>query len=358
MRDILQDSQKRRLIWTPVLGILSLLSLVYRLACGVRLFLYQHGMLRRKKLKAKVISVGNITVGGTGKTPLVIYLAKKLKKRNKKVAVLSRGYRRKKKEMILLSDETCKRTDWEDVGDEPYLLVQRLSDVPIIVTKHRNLSGNYAIKKHNTEFLILDDGFQHLKLFRDLDIVVIDSVRPFGNRRLLPSGSLREPLTSLKRADFFVLTKTDQVSNTDRLIQLLRGYNTKAPIVESVYQVSSIERLSDGSSISPREVDNKKALAFSGIGNPLSFEKTLEKLRIQILKHRKFSDHFSYRKRDIIELDQEGRSLSVDFIITTEKDSVRIPLIKESKIPLFVLKIDLHITRGEKNLWDKIEGKD
>ncbi|MGB2770164.1 MAG: tetraacyldisaccharide 4'-kinase, partial [Candidatus Zixiibacteriota bacterium] len=227
----------------------------------------------------------------------------------------------------------------------------------IIVTKNRCSSGDYAIHKHGAQFLILDDGFQHLKLFRNIDIVVIDSVNPFGNGKLLPAGILREPLTSLKRADVFVLTKTDQVSNTDELIEILRRYNPKAPVVESVYQIRSIERLSDGSLVKADEVENKKALAFSGIGNPLSFENTLTQLRIRILRHRKFSDHFPYGKKDLLELSQEAESLGVDLIITTEKDSVRIPLINEPKIPIYMLKIDLKVTDGEEMLFKQVEGK-
>jgi tetraacyldisaccharide 4'-kinase len=227
-----------------------------------------------------------------------------------------------------------------------------------MVSKHRNVSGDYAIQKYGTEFLILDDGFQHLKLFRDLDIVVIDSVNPFGNGRLLPAGTLREPLFALRRADVFVLTKIDQASNKNELIQILKKYNSKALIVESIYQIRSIEKLFDGSSLNPKAVKDKKALAFSGIGNPLSFENSLKKLKIRVLKHRIFIDHFPYRKKDILTLQEEAKSRGADFIITTEKDSVRIPLVDEWEIPFYVLKIDLNITRGEEVLLKKIEGEE
>jgi len=340
--------------------------LLYRLICGIRFLFYRYGVFKQKKLEAKVISVGNITLGGTGKTPLVIYLAEKLKEQNKKVAILSRGYKRKKKEMVELTQEICHQVNWEEVGDEPYLLARRLFDVPIIISKHRNVSGDYAIQKHGTEFLILDDGFQHLKLFRNLDIVVIDSVNPFGNGRLLPAGILREPLASLRRADIFVLTKTDQAFNIDELIQILKKYNPQAPIVKSVYQIRSIEKLFNDSEVNSKEVEDKKALAFSGIGNPLSFENSLKQLKIQILKHQIFLDHYPYRKKDILDLMQEAKNIGADFIITTEKDSVRIPLINQSEIPsqagldipFYVLKIDLKITRGEEVLLKKVRGKE
>ncbi len=363
---VLSEVEGPRTLYALSCWFLSFFSLPYRLVCGIRLFLYQHGVFKQKKLKARVISVGNITLGGTGKTPLVIYLAEKLKEKNKKVAILSRGYKRKKKEMVELTQKTRKRINWEDVGDEPYLLAERLSGVPIMVSKHRNISGQYATEKLGSEFLILDDGFQHQKLFRNLDIVVIDSVNPFRNGRLLPAGTLREPLTSLRRADVFVLTKTDQASNTDELVQILKRYNPKTPIVESIHQIRSIEKLFNGSEVNLKDVEDKKALVFSGIGNPLSFENSLRQLKIQILKHRIFRDHFPYRGKDISTLQEEAKNKDADFIITTEKDSVRIPLINESEIPsqagldipFYVLKIDLKITRGEEILLSKIEGKE
>jgi 3-deoxy-D-manno-octulosonic-acid transferase len=359
MKDLFQPGQEKKKgpLRALALVVLSFFSLLYRSGCGARLFLYRHRLRRQTRLKARVISVGNITVGGTGKTPLVIYLTEKLKAQGEKVAILTRGYKRKKKEMVELTRHTRVQARWSDVGDEPYLLANRLSDVPIMVAKNRCGSGNYAVRKHGARLLIMDDGFQHLRLFRDTDIVVIDSTNLFGNGKLLPAGPLREPLTSLKRADIFVLTKTDQATDKEKLVAMLKRYNHKAPIVESVYQVRSIERLLDGSPVQAGEVENKKALAFSGIGNPLSFENTLKQLGIQVLRHHKFSDHFAYQNKDILELSREAESLGVDLIITTEKDSVRIPLINELKIPICALKIDLKVTSGEEILLEKIEGK-
>jgi tetraacyldisaccharide 4'-kinase len=344
---------------TPkIIWLLFPFTVLYRLGCAIRLFLYRWGICKQKRLKAKVISVGNITVGGTGKTPLVIYLAEKLKERNKNVAILSRGYKRKNKKMLELTQKTRGEFGWEDVGDEPYLISRRLADVPIMVSKQRDISGQCAIEKYGTDILILDDGFQHLRLFRNLDIVVIDAINPFGNGRLLPAGMLREPLSSLKRADVFILTKTDQASNIDGLINILKKYNPHAPIVESIYQICSIEKLSDRTSVELKDVEDKKALVFSGIGNPLSFENSLRALKIQILKHQRFRDHFPYRKKDILYLKDEAKNLGANFIVTTEKDSVRILLIKEQEIPIYVLKIEMKITKGEEILLKKIEGKE
>ncbi|MFH1335410.1 MAG: tetraacyldisaccharide 4'-kinase [Candidatus Zixiibacteriota bacterium] len=335
---------------------LLFLSRLYGFALSMRLLLYRSGIFRPSKLKVKVISVGNVTAGGTGKTPLVIYLAEKLKENGKKVAILTRGYKRKNKKMVVLNEETKGKISWEDVGDEPFLMSRRLGGVPIIVTKHRVISGSYAVERYDPDVLILDDGFQHLKLQRDLDMVLIDSTNPWGNGRLLPAGILREPLSSLRRADIFILTKTNQVSDLAETINTLRKYNPQAPMVESIYRLRSVENLSDHSSVDTAKLENKKALAFSGIGNPTSFENSLRQLKINVLKHRIFADHFAYRRKDVLSLLEEAKNLGTDFIATTEKDSVRIPMVNHEEVPIYMFKIDLHITGGEEMVFKKIEG--
>jgi len=339
-------------------------SVFYWLGYHLRFLLYRSGAVKPKKLQAKVISIGNITLGGTGKTPLVIYLAEKLKQKELKVSILTRGYKRRKKELTEIGRENKKRISWTEVGDEPYLLASRLYDVPVLISKDRANAGVSAERKYQADFLVLDDGFQHWKLSRDLDIVVIDSTNPFGNLKLFPAGILREPLSSLKRADIFVLNKVDQISDEHNVIRVLRRYNQDAPIIQSVYKINSIERLLDHSSkekhlpiqVEETHLEGKKALAFSGIGNPLSFEKSLDLLKVQVLSHRRFPDHFFYQKKDILNLEKEAQNLEADFMITTEKDSIRIPMMSELKIPIYIFKIDLVIINGEETLWKRIEG--
>jgi len=367
MRNLFEKVQREKKILS-FYSILSLFfyifSVFYWLGYRLRILIYQSGMVKPKKLKAKVISVGNITLGGTGKTPLVIYLVRKLKQKKLKVSILTRGYKRRKKELTELVGENKNRIHWTEVGDEPYLLASRLRDVPVMVSKERGISGVCAEKKYQSEVLVLDDGFQHWKLSRDLDIVVIDATNPFGNSRLFPAGILREPLSSLKRADILVLNKADQIPNKQSIIRILRTYNQNASIVESMYKVNSIERMFDHSSVdnhSPLGMEEQKAqgkrvLAFSGIGNPFSFEKSLKLLKVEVLRHRKFPDHFFYQRKDILNLEKEAFKLGADFMITTEKDSVRIPMISELKIPIYILKIDLAITKGEEIFLEKIEG--
>jgi tetraacyldisaccharide 4'-kinase len=288
----------------------------------------------------------------------------KLKQRKLKVAILTRGYKRRKKKLTELVGENENRIPWTEVGDEPYLLASRLYDAPVVVFQDRGISGVCAEKKYQAEVLVLDDGFQHWKLSRDLDIVVIDATNPFGNLKLFPAGILREPLSCLKRADIFVLNKADQISSKQSIIRILRTYNQDAPIIESVYKVNSVEKMFDPSSVDDRssfwaeekKLQGKKVFAFSGIGNPFSFEKSLKLLKVEILRHRKFPDHFFYQKKDLLNLEKEAFKLEADFMITTEKDSVRIPMMNELKIPIYVLKIDLVITEGEEIFWNKIEG--
>ena len=359
MRNLFEKIQREKKILS-FYSILKLFfyifSVFYWMGYRLRILIYQSGMVKPKKLKAKVISIGNITLGGTGKTPLVIHLVQKLKQRKLKVSILTRGYKRKKRELTELVGEKKNRIPWTEVGDEPYLLASRLYDVPVLVSKDRSTSGVCAEENYQAEVLVLDDGFQHWRLFRDLDIVVIDSMNPFGNSKLFPAGILREPLSSLKRADIFVLNKADQIPNKQSLIRVLRTYNQDAPIIESVYKVNSIERMFDHSLVEEKHLEGKKCLAFSGIGNPVSFEKSLTLLNVEVLKHHQFPDHFFYQKKDILNLEKEAFKLEADFMITTEKDSVRIPMMSELKIPIYVFKVDLVITKGEEIFLEEIEG--
>jgi len=358
MRNLFEKIQKEKKIlsfYSIIKSFFYIFSVFYGLGYHLRVLLYQSGMVRPKKLEAKAISIGNITLGGTGKTPLVIYLAQRLKESRLKVAILTRGYKRKKKGLAELVGENKNRIAWTEVGDEPYLLASRLPDVPVVVSCDRSTSGVYAEEKYQAEVLILDDGFQHWKLSRDLDIVVIDATNPFGNSKLFPAGILREPLSSLKRADIFVLNKADQVPSKQDLIRMLKSYNQDAPIVESVYKIKSIERWFNHSLVEKKNLEGKKSLAFSGIGNSISFEKSLKLLNVEVLRHRKFPDHFFYQTKDILNLKKEAQKLAADFMITTEKDSVRIPMMSELEIPIYVFKIDLVIAEGEEIFWKKVE---
>jgi tetraacyldisaccharide 4'-kinase len=331
---------------------LRVFSFLYLIGYLIHKSFYWLGLIKPKMLSVKVISVGNITIGGSGKTPFVLFLAKKLKEKGINLAILTRGYKRSSKDTIVLGKKASSGIKWKHVGDEPYLLSNHLPEIPIIVDKNRLRSGKIARDKYKVDFLLLDDGFQHWRLTRDFDIVMIDSSIDLEKERLLPAGRLREPLSFLKRADLFVLTRVDQSVNRDNIVGILQRYNPLAPVVESVLQVTSLENWKDKSGIEPNLLKGKKVLAFCGIGNPYSFERTLKSLGLEILNAFFFLDHYIYTRKDLLSLQEEAKKTGAEYLITTEKDSVRLPDAVELTIPLLVVKVELKIISGEEKLWE------
>jgi len=341
-----EDFHRGKKSSSPLSLVFNLLSYLYLLIYYLRVFLYKLGFIKSRRLDARVISVGNITLGGTGKTPMVIYLSTILKGKGENIAILSRGYKRQDRERIELKDRNC---DWKKVGDEPYMLFGKVSDIPIFVHRDRYESGKEAQAKYHTTTFILDDGFQHWSLQRDMNVVMIDCLNPFGNYKLFPAGFLREPLSALKRADVFVLNQADQVTNTDEIKRVLNRYNSDAMKVESLYHLDFIRDFSTHSLIDTEILRGKRVAAFSGIANSSSFEKTLDHLGIEIVRYFRYPDHFPYEEKDILKLEKDSLDLGTDFMLTTEKDEVRIPKIKNLKLPIYVVGIKLKITKGEKD---------
>ncbi|KPK98317.1 MAG: hypothetical protein AMJ95_05025 [Omnitrophica WOR_2 bacterium SM23_72] len=284
------------------------------------------------QLGCKVISVGNITLGGTGKTVLVEFIAQYLKKQVHQIAILSRGYKRKIQNPCLSGRQAClpgrqaksKIQNIENMGDEPYMLKMRLKDIPVIVDKDRTRGARCAIDTFHVDTVILDDAFQQWKIARDLNVVTIDATRPFGNRQLLPRGILREPLSSLERADIFVLTKTNLTENTAVIKEELNRLNPDSAVFESsheavgFYDANDKERL-----LSPDSLRSKTVTLFSGIGDPDSFENLIKVLGLTIGLSYRFSDHHLYTKQDLNNIFKASRLKNIDTLITTEKDFVR-----------------------------------
>ena len=239
---------------------------------------------------------------------------------------------------------------WEEVGDEPFLLSRHLPEIPVIVNKDRYNSGKIALGKYKSNVLILDDGFQHWRLKRDLDILMVDSSVDLETEKLFPAGRLREPLSSLKRAGIFILSRVNQLSKRDKIKALLQKLNPQAPIAESILEVTSVLSWEDKAEVEINSLKGKKGLAFCGIGNPSSFERTLKSVGIEILNAFFFMDHYIYTRKEFISLEEEGKKHGADFLITTEKDSIRLPEIKELGSPLLVVKVELKIISGEKRL--------
>jgi len=325
---------------------------VFAINIRIRNRLYDRSILKSRALSVPVICIGNITVGGTGKTPLVIWLCRYLRGRGLKVAVLTRGY----------------KAGRAGDNDETVLLRRELEDVPIIVDANRLRGGRTAIKEHHVDVLVMDDGFQHRQLYRDLDIIAIDCMCPFGYNFLLPRGLLREPAEGLRRADAVVLTRSDTSAGqeiealADRVRQLL-GYrlDEKEPDKKKIIACSKHKAVAlynaDGSKVDLRELQGRKVYAFCGIGNPEAFETTLKQLGAEICGMGYFGDHIHYGEYVLQTLPQDCREHQADWLLTTEKDWVKLerfpgaPAVKE----LHWLKIETVFTQGREQLVEIVD---
>ncbi|KPK98386.1 MAG: hypothetical protein AMJ95_04385 [Omnitrophica WOR_2 bacterium SM23_72] len=303
---------------------LWILSLFYGLIVRILILLKQRNP---HKLGCKVISVGNITLGGTGKTSLVEFIAEYLKKQGHQVAILSRGYKRETQNSCLLGRQAGSQIqNYQTMGDEPYMLKIRLKNIPVIVDKDRARAARRAIEAFHVDTVILDDAFQQWKIARDLNVVTIDATRPFGNGQLLPRGILREPLSSLARADIFVLTKTNLTKDIALIKEELSRLNPDSAIFESSHEaVGFYGAFEDKRLLSPDSLRSKTATLFSGIGDPDSFENLIKALGLTVGLSYRFSDHHLYSKQDLDGIFKASRQKNIDTLITTEKDFVRMP---------------------------------
>ena len=287
---------------------------------------YNIGVFVSHSLPCKVISIGNITTGGTGKTPAVIYFAKLLKNHGQRVAVLSRGYGRSTTGTVVVSTGDNNIKNWKMVGEEPALLAEKLPDIPLVVDENRYRGGLYIITHFNPDVIILDDGFQHRTLDRDLDIALLNSNQSGIAYKLLPYGLLREPWHHLKRADVTILTKTNLNRPSHFIYNKLKSlkivsYNSK--IVPSELLIGT-----NGNRISVNAMKNERIIAVSGIGDPIGFELLLEKLRLNIVDHISFNDHHQYGKPDLKIIKTIMGGKKAGFIVTTEKDLIKLRIIK------------------------------
>ncbi len=333
-------SQEEESFWQKIyLAPLALPAFFYKQAVTIRLLLYSLGLKQVRSLPLKVISVGNISVGGTGKTPLVMGLAEILQQNSYPISIISRGYKGNyKTKIFLVADQEKILAQPEQCGDEPYLLAKKLPGIPIVVGKDRYLCGLYAWQNFKSEILILDDGFQYLSLKRDLNLLLLDSTLPFGNGWLLPRGLLREPINEIKRADAIILTKAGQSGNILELKEKLLKIKKELAVFATDYVPCSL-LMDDGKVYSPEFLREKKVLAFCGIGRPQSFKETLLKLEPQSLEMEVFPDHHRYREKDWQRLMAKAQEIKADILITTEKDEVRLPKFARGTIPLGILSI-------------------
>mgnify|MGYP000036037391 FL=1 len=342
-----------------LLGFLRILSYLYGLGARVNLWLYQAGLLSTCKLDCCVISIGNITVGGTGKTPTAQRVAMMIKNMGYRVVILNRGYRSHwDKELGVVSDGRKIYMTSYEAGDEAYLMAKMMPGVPVVIGKNRDVTGKYAVENLHAEVIIMDDGYQHWQVYRDLDIVLVDTLNLFGNGCLLPRGILREPLSHLNRADMFLFTKSDQSSQLTRtaLTENIRQYNTKAPIVESIHHAMNFVEIADwykGIQQNPIGLENlkgKKVMIFSAIGNPSSFEQNVSGCGLEILEAIRYPDHHDYGMLEMQYIGERASELAADALITTGKDAVKIPtefIYFNREIPLYVMNMDIMMIKNE-----------
>ncbi|MCI1821177.1 MAG: tetraacyldisaccharide 4'-kinase [Megasphaera sp.] len=344
-----------------VLAVLEGISKLYGKGVEIKYKAFAGGKRKQEKLPAVVIGLGNITIGGTGKTPTACMLARIIQGQGYRVALLNRGYRsRAEHQTAIMSDGTQLLLSAAEGGDEACLMARSLPGVPVLVGRERTTSGRMAIERYGAEVLILDDAFQHWPLIRDLDIVLIDATNPFGNGYLLPRGILREPLEHLNRAGLFIITKTDQRDSDtiEDIYQTLRRYNTQAPIIEAVHQARWCVPFLSWSCANREDYKNyvhgkgRKGIAVSALGNPASFERTVKEFGYELVDTLRFDDHHQYTAADIERMTVKAKSLGA-ILITTEKDAVKIPehFLNQYKSPLYVLGIEIEITKGQDLLY-------
>lgn len=344
------------------------LSKIFHIGINIRRFLYNYRILRDKTLGVQVIAIGNLTVGGTGKTPVVEKFARELRDAGRNVAILSRGYRSKPRpfhqllfdKVFLREDRTPPRVvsdgkslllDSEMAGDEPYMLASNLKDVVVLVDKDRVKSGRYAIEKYGCDTLLLDDGFQYWSLRgRRHDVVLIDRQQPFGNEHLLPRGTLREPPSHLARAQTIFITKSN--GNTGELRERIARFNADAAVIECVHHPLYLEDIFTGERKELDLLRGKKAASLSGIAQPESFEQSLVSLGVELVYSKRFADHHRFTQQEVLNVINRGKKRQAAVIITTQKDAVRFPKIDRRDLPIYFMRVEIRIVSGANDFQD------
>ena len=342
-----------------LLALLWCLSKVFQFVVCLRYVFYDIGVLRRFPLGCQVISIGNVTAGGTGKTPVTEIFARELTKAGRKVAILSRGYRRKEapwwqrifknviEKPVVVSDGRQILVDAATGGDEPYMLAANLPGVCVLVDRNRVKSGRYAISHFGCDTLLLDDGFQYQRLKHSHEVVLVDSTNPIGNGHMLPRGILREPAKHLKRADVVFITKCSGDQSDVR--DLVRRYNPRAEIIECRHAPRLLKDVWSREELPLEWLKGKTLATLSGIAVPQGFEDSLRKLGARVIWCERYADHHRYDASEIIFALNKTADMHAEALITTEKDAVRFPRLEKTPVPCYYLRVDIEIMSGAEN---------
>ena len=357
--DLVHNKEVDGIAENTLTAILYVFSKIYALLVDLKLWGYRQGIFSRKKLDCFVISLGNVTVGGTGKTPTAQRLASDIRDMGYKVVILNRGYRAKWHGKVgIVSDGQRLHMTAADAGDEAFMLAKHLPKVPVLIGADRSVTGQYAIENFGAEVAILDDGFQHWQLERDMDILLVDAVNVFGNGYMLPRGTLREPISHISRADVCLLTKVDQAAEGSReyIRDTVHRYNDGAQIVESIHEPRRFIPLADwyvdiaGEGVDVNQMRGRKIMAVSAIGNPASFEQTLSDLGVIIIESLRYPDHHDYSMLEMSDILRQAENMGAEAIVITEKDAVKIPMEvvhAGSTVPVYVICVEVNFQAGK-----------
>lgn len=326
-------------------SLLSAISVLYGSAVYLRRIFFGLHIFKRKKILCPVISIGNLTLGGTGKTPTVIQVAQLLTRNNRRPVVVSRGYGRKdESEIIVVSDRQSVLVDAQTGGDEPVMMGSKLPGIPVVVGRRRYHAALRAVQRFRPDVVVLDDGFQHIQLKRDLDVVLVDAGNPFGNGKLFPAGILREPINALKRAHAVLITKTDMSTDVEKLKDTIRQHTGARIFTSRQVPVDLIDYRS--SDLKPLAVlRGSRVLALSGIARPDSFTLLLKSLGADIVAACTYRDHFDYQKSDLAAVFRKAADEKISMIVTTEKDAIRLKKLHVDGV--WALRIELTVAEGE-----------
>tara|TARA_B100001123_G_scaffold436753_1_gene567625 strand:- start:518 stop:1744 length:1227 start_codon:yes stop_codon:yes gene_type:complete len=342
-------------------GFLWCLSHVFSGLVRLRNYLYRQRIFRDQPLGCLVVVVGNLTVGGTGKTPVVERLARELAAKGRKVAILSRGYKSRKEPFHkrawrwfthaeaplpkVVSDGENVLLDSQEAGDEPFMLARNLPGVLVLVDKDRVKAGAHAIRKYGADTLLLDDGFQYLPLKGRLNLLLVDQTNPFGNGCLLPRGILREPIRNLSRASYVFLTKSETPPEKG-LTELIQRHNPRAEIIRCAHQPRFFQQINGDEKLDLDDFRGTPIAVFSGIAMPGGFERFLRNLGVDLRLARRFLDHHRYTVAELTRFCDRALANGAEYVVTTEKDAVRVPEKFKSPLPLFYLRIEIEILEG------------